>query len=250
MAISSRAILTVGWSLVGVVALVGPSLGQQPDREVRRATNTAPAPKGAPPAPAIIGSVDLDAVFRGYDRVKDSSESFKAEAAQRQNDLIKIADEGKRTAELLAKLSPNQPDYKKYENQMANLKAKLQVGQEQAASEFAQKEADALAMLYKDIQKIVAGVAKQRGFTYVIRVNNDPVAGSEPQSVMAAMSRAVLYSDPTTDITSDVIYYLNYYYHQQNPNAGAASGTGTKPGAAGSSAPAPSASSAPAKGNK
>jgi Skp family chaperone for outer membrane proteins len=251
MAISSRATLTAGLSLVGLACLVGPSLGQQADHDVKKANNTPGAAK--PAGPATIGSLDLDAVFRGYEKVKVSSDAFKAEALQRQNELAKMMQEGKQATEMLAKLVPGQPDYKKMEARVSQLKANLQVGQEQAASEFAQKEAESLAALFKDIQRIVAAVAQQKGLTYVVRVSSEPVTGAEPQSVVAAMSRPVVYFDPaaTTDITNDVITYLNHFYRQANQPAGAAPApaAGTRP-AAPPASPAPAPRSAPTNGNK
>jgi Skp family chaperone for outer membrane proteins len=255
MAISSRATLTAGLGLLGAVCLVGPSLGQQPDPGVRKTASSAPA--ATKPAPAIVGSVDLDLVSKGYDKVKVMLDGLKAEMLQKQSELAKIASEGRNCTEMLAKMQNGTTDYKKMETRLSQLKAQMQVAQEQGQSELTQREADTFAALYKEMQQMVAAVAQQRGLTYVVRVNTEPVSGTEPQSVMAAMSRTVIYADPSTDITDDVIKFLNYYYHKANPNAGtapaAAPATGTKPAATGSSIPAPTpppASAAPAKGNK
>ena len=78
MTVSTRAAWALGLGLVGLAITVGPTLGQQQDSGVRKATAGAAAPK--PAGPAVIGTVDIDAVFKGYDKVKADSEEFKAAA--------------------------------------------------------------------------------------------------------------------------------------------------------------------------
>ncbi|MGD0040467.1 MAG: OmpH family outer membrane protein, partial [Isosphaeraceae bacterium] len=79
MVISSRAIVAMGLSAVGLGLLVGPSLGQQQDGGVRRTASPSTAASAAPISP-VIGTIDMDAVFKNYDKVKVSSEEFKAAA--------------------------------------------------------------------------------------------------------------------------------------------------------------------------
>jgi Skp family chaperone for outer membrane proteins len=213
MRISSRAAMAVGLSVVGLAALVGQTRGQQ-DGGVQKTSSSNPPPRVFP-AP-LIGTVDIEAVFKGYEEVKASSDTFKAEMMGRQKELMKISDEGKQATEMLAKMTPGSPDYKNFENKVTQLKAQFQAAQEQAQNEFAQKEADLMAGLYNKVQGMVGAVAKHHKLTHVMRVNRDPVSGSEPQSVMNAMSRAVVYSEPSFDITNEVIQYLNYNYRRAN----------------------------------
>jgi outer membrane protein len=212
MVISSRAILAIGLSTVGLGLLVGPSLGQQAqDGGVRRTANTTPAAP-AVPVPPVIGTIDMDAVFKNYDKVKVSSEEFKAAALARKADLQKIQQEAQQEGEILAKLTPGTEDFKKHENKVTELKARFEAGREQAERDFAGREAEAMATLYKEVQAMVARVAQWRKMTYVVKVSNQPIAGSNPNSVMAAMANTMVYADPRNDITNDVVYNLNRMY--------------------------------------
>jgi Skp family chaperone for outer membrane proteins len=228
MRMSSRTALAAGLCLVGLASLVDKSEGQQ-DAKVQKASNSPPAAKLLPPA--SIGSVDIEAVFKDYEKVRVSSDAFQAEVVAKQGELSKLAAEGKQEAEKLAKLTPGSPDFKKSESRITQLKAQFQAGKEQYESEFAQKESEALAALYKDIQEMVAAVAHQRKLTYVIKVQKTPVSSADPNSAMKAMSSAVVYADPTTDITPDVIYYLNNHYKQVSGGSPrpSAPATGTAP---------------------
>jgi outer membrane protein len=211
MVISARAILTMGLCSVGLALLVGPSLGQQSDTGVRRTANTT-ATNPAVPVPPVIGTIDMDRVFKEYEKVKSSSEEFKAAAQARKADLVKIQGEAQAEAEILAKLTPGTDDFRKHETRVTELKARFEAGREQAERDFASREAEAMATLYKEIQAMVARVAQWRKMTYVVKVSNQPISGSNPNSVMAAMANTMVYADPRNDVTNDVVFNLNRMY--------------------------------------
>jgi outer membrane protein len=246
MVISWRAIVTTGLCAVGLALLVGPSLGQQQDSGVRR---TASPSTGTPSAPVVpvIGTIDMDAVFKSYEKVKVSSEEFKAAAQARKAELVKIQGEAQQEAEMLAKLTPGTEDFKKHENKVTQLKAQFEAGREQAERDFAAREAEAMATLYKEIQAMVARVAVWRKMTYIVKVSNQPVSGSNPNSVMAAMANTVVYADTRNDITNDVVYNLNRVYKATGGTSAKAS-AGTAP-AAGPATPAPAAPGQAGDGN-
>ena len=95
---------------------------------------------------------------------------------------------------------------------MTELKARHEAGREQAEREFAQRQAEAMATLYKEIQEMVKKIAQWRKMNYVVKVSNQPITGTDPNSVMAAISSTMVYADPRNDITNDVIYNLNRFY--------------------------------------
>ncbi|WP_250846896.1 OmpH family outer membrane protein [Aquisphaera insulae] len=226
---------------MGLCLLVGPSLGQQAqDPAVRRSANTTPAATPAPaaPVPAVIGTIDMDEVFKSYEKVKVSSEEFKSAALARKADLQKLQAEAAGEAEQLQKLIPGTEDFKKHENRVTELKARFEAGRELAERDFAGREAEAMATLYKEVQAMVARVAQWRKLTYVVKISNQPVLGSNPNSVMAAMANTMVYADPRNDITKDVVYNLNRMYK-------ATGGAAAKPAAA-AAATTPAATTAPA----
>jgi outer membrane protein len=218
MALSSRGIWALGLSLAGVAYLVGPSLGQgqqQADVAVRKAGNsgtaaTATGPK--PPVPPLIGTIDMDVIFKNYEKVKASQKDFHDAMQVRRAELMKIENEARNEAEMMSKMTPGTEDYRKRENHITELKARMEAGREQAEREFTLKNAEMVATWYKEIQAMVARVAQWRGMTYVVQVSSAPINGTEPNSVIAAINRPVVYADPRNDITHDVVHYLNRMY--------------------------------------
>jgi outer membrane protein len=179
----------------------------------------------------------MDAVFKNYEKVKVSSEEFKSAALARKGELQKIQQEAQQEAEILAKMTPGTEDFKKHENRVTQLKAQFEAGRELAERDFASREAEAMATLYKEVQAMVARIAQWRKMTYIVKVSNQPISGSNPNSVMAAMANTMVYADPRNDITNDVVYNLNRMY-KATGGASVKSSTGSTPSAPGTPTPA------------
>jgi outer membrane protein len=214
MVVTSRGILAVGLGLTGLALLVGPSVGQgqAQDGAVRKTAN--PVAGATPPAPVapVIGTVDLELVFKSYEKVKVSNKEYSAALLAKKNELMKIMAEAQEEAQMAGKLTPGTEDYKKHENRVTELKARHEAGRESAEREFQLRQAEAMATLYKEVQAMVARIAKWRKMNYIVKVSNQPVTGADPNSVMAAISSTMVYADPYNDITNDVIYNLNRVY--------------------------------------
>jgi Skp family chaperone for outer membrane proteins len=241
MPMTSRAAwaLGLGLGLVGAAGLVGTSFGQG-DRQVQKASNAATAAGArAPVPPAIVGSVDMEKVFKDYEKVKFSSDQLKADAMKKQAELQEKAAGLKAIAKKMESFTPGSSDYKKEEERYTKLESELKTDNALAQRDFTQREAEALATLYKEVQDMVARVAMYKGMTYVVKVSNEPITGSNPESVMAGMARSIIYADKSTDITELVIYNLNEQYNKRTQPA---RGATARPAAA---APAPPAAGAP-----
>ena len=212
MVLSTRGILAIGLGIVGLSFLVGPTLAQQ-DPAVRKSANqSSGAATPSAPVPPMIGTVDMDAVFKGYEKFKATSKDFQTAVLGRQNELMKIKSEAEEEAQMLSKLTPGTADFKKHEDRVTELKARFAAGREQAQREFQARESENLATIYKEVQLMVTAIANWRKFNYVVRVTNQAPNGADPNSVMAAFQNTMVYFDPRNDITNDVIFNLNRRY--------------------------------------
>ncbi len=224
----ARAACALGLALVGLVALVARTSGQ--DNAVRRTNGQT----GGRPAiaPAIIGCIDMDAVFKGYKKVDFLRKQMETEAEAKKGELSAILTQAQQLMQEMEKLQQGSEDFKNKDAKLTELRAKLDASRESAQKEFAQKEAEALATVYKEIQTMVAYVAKSYGMTYVMRVSNEPVTGTDPNSAVMALSRAVVYNDSSTDVTNVVLRLLNQQYAKTNPAAAAPVQTAPAPASA------------------
>jgi Skp family chaperone for outer membrane proteins len=226
MGVSRRKIWAIGVSLAGFIYMVAPSngqgqgQGQAPKADARvQAANGATAGNRAASAlkaatPTIVGTIDLDYVFKNYDKVKAANKELGAAIQIRKGELMKYDDEARSVYEMMKKLNPGSDDYHKHENRLTELKAKMEAGKESAEREITLRQAETMATLYKEVQAYAKWVAQKRGISHVMLTSNAPPSGSDPNSVMAAISRPVMYADPGNDITNDVVYYLNSSYQK------------------------------------
>jgi Skp family chaperone for outer membrane proteins len=219
MVLSTRGILAIGLGLTGLAFLVGPSLGQQQDRAIRKAA--APGAGALPPDPIapVMGTVDIDTVFKNYNKFKAVGKEFNAALLTRKNDLMKLMSEAQEEAQMLTKLTPGTEDFKKHEDRVTELKARHEAGREQAQREFALREAENVATIYKEVQGMVARIANWRKMNYVVKVSNQTPSASDPNSVVNALQNTMVYADPRNDITNDVIFNLNRVYEAAHGSA-------------------------------
>ena len=217
MNLSSRGVAALGLGVFGIGCLVGPSLaqrgGQGQDADVRKSANTAATTATATKAAVLaVGSVDIEKVYQKYDKLKAQQEEFTAAATKKTQELMKLQAEMKDEASKLNKMVPNSIDAKKIEDRLTQLKAQGEATREQAQRDFMLRESEMLAQTYKEIQAMVGALAQRKALTYVLQVSSHPINASNPDSVYADMSRAVVYADPRNDLTEEVIYYLNANY--------------------------------------
>lgn len=219
MGVSPRKLSAIGLSLAGFMYMVAPSQGQAPkaDPRVQGTANTTPTagrPTGSltPATPTVVGTIDLDYVFKNYEKVKAANKELGAAIQVRKGELMKYDDEARQVVEMMKKLQPTSEDYHKYENKLTELKAKMEASKEQAERDITLRQAETMATLYKEVQAYAKWVAQRRGITHVMTSTSTPPSGSDPNSVLAAVNRPVIFSDPANDITNDVVYYLNKTY--------------------------------------
>lgn len=203
---SSRVALAAGPGLLCLVALAARG---QDDAAAKPA---APQQAAAPPAPARIACIDMERVFKEYKKFKFTTEQFKADATTKQGELTRLGSQMKELAAKLEGLNPGGADFKATESEMTRLRVQYEAEREQAQADFARREAEALATIYKEVQNMTQRVAQSKGFQYVVKVSSEPITGSDPNSVMAAMARSIVYYDPSMDVTNLVIVHLNLQY--------------------------------------
>ena len=231
----TRSTLVLALSLLGVCGLVSQTSGQAPAQRDPRVqpsgtgTGAAAAPRTAastapsqtpstaaetPAGPMKVGSIDIDRVLKEYEKFKVANQTLKAEAEARYKQVVDLANEGKAEQEKHAKFAPGSADAKRCEDKITQLKAQIEALRENSQREFAQKEAETMALIYNEVASMVKSVSKQRGLTFVVKYSDAPAVGTDPDSVVAAMSRTMIFADPSVDITNDVVAYLNWYYRQ------------------------------------
>jgi RNA polymerase sigma factor (sigma-70 family) len=176
-----------------------------------RQAGGGPIEKSAPGPATTIGSIDMDAVLKRFEKLQRAAQTLK-DAAAREGE--RLAREQKRLTELQSRLKllggrPGGADIAALEDEIASLRSHIETDQTRARDELSRREAQTLAALSEEIQTAINAVAMAKGLTYVVKISPRPPSDSNVDAVRDALGRSVLYADPRTDITEEVIRGLN-----------------------------------------
>jgi Skp family chaperone for outer membrane proteins len=173
-------------------------------------TASEPAGLGAHASGAAVGSIDMDAVFKRSEKIRQAHRQLEADRKEAREGLAKLEGEAKEIGERLARLQPDSTEYRRLESQLAVVKSAHEVRRDQTERDFTRRHAREAASLLGEIQAVIAEVARTKGFDYVIRVEAIPrLDAADPSNVIAALNRSVLFANPHHDITEDVIREMN-----------------------------------------
>jgi len=197
-----RTALSLGLGLTAVLGLFTRARGQS-----GQAANSKGDAERSPVTG--IGTLNLGAVIKGYEKTDKLAADFKSSALERRRTLMKLSAEIDREVENQKGMEPGTREYDESKAKVARLTAESESGRKKAEAEFAQKEAEMMAELYKDVREAVAAVARRRKLTFVLKAGVDPDAKQPPNSLLSVMEQGVIFAAPETDISDEVIALLN-----------------------------------------
>lgn len=136
-----------------------------------------------------IGYVDLAKVFDEYKKTKDSEKNLEAKGKSKEADRAKMIDELRKLKDEQALLS----DKAKAEKQTVidNKIKSLQDFDKITRDELVKERNDILALILKDIEKIVTDYSKANGYDFILN------------------SRMLLYGGEQYDLTAEILSRLN-----------------------------------------
>jgi Skp family chaperone for outer membrane proteins len=194
--------LTWGLGLGSLVGLIGRAFGQTPVE--------AEKPKPDDPKPGFsFGTVDLGEVFKRYEKVKVQGDEFKADVAARQKELLKLTTKAQQEADRMATLPEGSEAHKRAEAAINAFKEEYEKGRTRSEEEFTRREARMLVQLYKEIQKAIGAIARQKNLDFVFRVPDLKDSEVDLKEAMALLQQPVLYANTSHDLTGEVVSRLN-----------------------------------------
>ncbi len=161
------------------------------------------------PSATGIGSINMAAVLERYEGAKSARARLEKETNAEKERLDRLREEFREIIARRDRTPRGTPESAKLESEILAAQARLEGRLSQAQRDVTRKEATVFSDLLKEIQGAVATVAKARGLTYVVAVNPRGSGELNPASVLHDFNQAVVYSDPRSDITEEVLGALN-----------------------------------------
>lgn len=167
--------------------------------------------------PHRIALVDMNHVFKEYEKMKVLQEDLAAELKDSDLKARGYVDNLKKMQEELGQFKEGSAEHKQRETQLVKLSAEFQTFKQVTNKELDRKQAKALLAVYQEAQDVVERFCEYYQYTLVIRFSRDELNTSDPQKLMQGLNRQVMYHRPSDDITVGVVKELNRRYTAANP---------------------------------
>jgi Skp family chaperone for outer membrane proteins len=181
--------LTPALALFAVLCVAMPRLGHAQDGAAQ---------------PAKVAVVNYNKVLFAYKRQEDLSKELSAFTEQLQKDLDKAREQLRKLENEAALLESRNPRRQELEERIIQKRAELAVQERMARLKQQDKMVVIRTDLYNDISTQVSAVARQQGYTLVLRIAKDDPTGE--------MGFGVMHYADAIDITDEVIERLNKNY--------------------------------------
>jgi Skp family chaperone for outer membrane proteins len=170
----------------------------------------APAPGTAQGQGLAIGFVDVERCLKEYKKAEEQRKSMKSEI----EDKIRALSEEKRKVEAA---KDNKDLYTQGSQEWLDLMKKIRMQETQIELDgqalqfqYQQKFAELIGKLYEEVRKEIKNVAEAKGLKLVLMyVSTLPKGQNETDVTNNIMVRPVVYFDPGSDITAEVVSRLN-----------------------------------------
>lgn len=178
--------------------------------------------------PHKVGLIDMAFLFSKYSKFEALRADLKAEIETADGSLKVRLEKIKGLQLEMKDLVPNSPDFVAREKQITEMAAAAEAERKNLQRRFMREETKVYQTVYREVLDAVNKYASIYKYTLIIRYSREEAeAGDDPQKVMQALQRQVVYNRPEDDITDSVLTFLNRQY-----------GTGAKPAVSGNG-PAP-----------
>lgn len=163
--------------------------------------------------PHKVGLIDMAFLFSKYTKFEALRADLKAEIETADASLKARLEKIKGLQQEMKDLVPNSPDFVAREKQITELAAAAEAERKNLQRRFMREETKVYQTVYREVLDAVNKYAAIYKYTLIIRYSRDDAeVGDDPQKVMQALQRQVVFNRPEDDITDSVLRYLNNQY--------------------------------------
>lgn len=174
----------------------------------------------AAPREHKVGLIDMAYLFTNYDKFKDMRDELKVEIEGKEAAIKADVEKIKTMAEQLKTFTAGSDQALELEKRITSAQAKIEADKQTAKRELFRQESKIYQAVYTEVTDAVALYAKHYHYTLILRFTREEQVGDDPQKVMQALQRQVVYNEAEDDITKKVLDYLNREYRKIRPASG------------------------------
>jgi len=174
-------------------------------------SNTQPATAAAAVKSPVIATIRVSEVINGLDELKERENELKLFIDERQAEIKTLGEELATLVDDMNLMPTGSPQKKEAYQQAMRKRLNLEVEGEISSQLIDARRGEVYAEMFKRIQAAAQQLAQREGYHLVITDDSDSVINPDTERVVRAgiLSRRVLFSDPSLDITDDLILTMN-----------------------------------------
>ncbi len=170
--------------------------------------------------PHKVGLIDMAFLFSKYTKFEALRNDLKAEIEAADGELKGRLEKIKGLQAEMKELVPNSPQFIAREKQITELAGAAEAERKNLQRRFMREETKVYQTVYREVLDAVNKYAAIYKYTLIIRYSRDEAeVGDDPQKVMQALQRQVVFNRKDDDITEAVLNYLNKQYKPTAPAA-------------------------------
>ncbi len=168
--------------------------------------------------PHKIALIDMEYVFKNYEKLKYLQEEMKADLQVEDNKLKDKAKKGQQMVAELKDYKPDTPEYDARRQKIEKLDTDMKFDQKQIQARLQRENAKITLTVYHEMHDAVEKFCKHFNYTLAIQFTRTEANSSDPQRMMQVMNQQVVYYRKADsgkckdDLSEPVVKWLNEKY--------------------------------------
>ena len=194
--------------IAAIAALGQSSISAQAPAQPAAPRPAAPAAQAATPA-HHAAVIDVGYIFKNHTRFKAAMDKMKDEVLAAENALKAERDRINGLMEQLKGFNVGTPEYRKLEAEIAKAQGDFSVNAQLQKKDFMDREAKVYLQVYTEIERAVSQFARENAIAVVHRFDGEAVDNGDRTRILGNITKPIVYYDPQSDITPDILRMLN-----------------------------------------
>ncbi|MBN1854318.1 MAG: OmpH family outer membrane protein [Pirellulales bacterium] len=171
-------------------------------------------PAGAVPSSSAnvtafrIAVIDVSRVFKNHARFKAMMDGMKNQMEAIEQELKVDRDKIKQKEGQRDMQKVGTPDWKRFDNELTQMKGDFNVKMTQRQKDFLEEEASAYHQTYLEVQSAVQYFAQRNGIGLVLRYSGEPIDSNRREEILRVINQPIVFQN-SIDITDDIIATVN-----------------------------------------
>ena len=168
--------------------------------------------------PHRIALIDVEYVFKNYDKLKYLEEELKAELKEEEEKFKEKAKKGQQMVAELKDYKPDTPEYDARRQKIEKLDTDMKFDQKQVQGKLQREKAKITLTVYHEVHDAVEKFCRHFNYTLAIGFTRTEANSSDPQRMMQIVNQPVVYYRKSEagkckdDLSEPVVKWLNEKY--------------------------------------